>query len=80
VAVKVRLTRKYADTLNGIDLSNVHAGEEILLSQGDAEILIAEGWAAPIVEAHDRPAATPRGKRKISAPRERRPAPPTRRR
>ena len=53
---KVRLTRKFAQSLNGIDLSQVKAGDEIEVCLRDAEMLIAEGWAAPIAEANDRPA------------------------
>ena len=43
--MKVRLTRKFADLINGIDLSRAHTGETLDLSQRDAEILLAEGWA-----------------------------------
>lgn len=56
----VRLTRKLAQCLNGIDLSSVSAGDRIELSQRDAEMLIAEGWAAPIAEADDRAPRRPR--------------------
>jgi hypothetical protein len=52
--VKVRLTRKFAQMLNGIDLSKCHAGEDIDLSPRDAELLIKEGWASPIDTADDR--------------------------
>jgi hypothetical protein len=45
---KVRLIRKYAQMLNGVDLSGASTGDEIELSPRDAEMLIAEGWAAPI--------------------------------
>jgi hypothetical protein len=52
---RVRLTCKFAQCLNGIDLSQVSAGDEIEVSTRDAEMLIAEGWAAPVAEADDRP-------------------------
>lgn len=52
---KVRLTRKFAEMLNGIDLSHASVGQEIDLSRSDAELLIAEGWAQPIDTADDRP-------------------------
>jgi hypothetical protein len=58
---KVRLTRKFAQIINGIDLSRVRAGEELELSDHDARLLIAEGWAAPIESADDKP---PRQKRR----------------
>jgi len=43
--MKVRLTRKFADLINGIDLSKAHAGETRELSDREAGILLAEGWA-----------------------------------
>ena len=51
--MKIRLTRKFADVLNGVDLSHAHAGEEIELPKRDAQMLIAEGWAAPASTAND---------------------------
>ena len=44
---KVRLIRKFAHVIDGIDLSRVRSGDEIELTARDAEILIAEGWAMP---------------------------------
>ena len=41
----VRLTRKYADVIDGVDLSDAHVGDRLDLSPHDAEVLIAEGWA-----------------------------------
>jgi hypothetical protein len=41
----VRLTRKFADAIDGVDLSNAHVGDRLDLSPRDAEVLIAEGWA-----------------------------------
>jgi len=43
--MKVRLTRKFADLIDGIDLSKAHTGETLDLSPRDAEMLLAEGWA-----------------------------------
>jgi hypothetical protein len=43
--MRVRLTRKFADLINGIDLSKAHTGETLDLSTRDAEMLLAEGWA-----------------------------------
>ena len=43
--MKIRLTHKYAELINGVDLSKAHEGETLDLSQRDAEILLAEGWA-----------------------------------
>jgi hypothetical protein len=56
MAIRVRLTRKFAQIINGIDLSRAKAGEELDLSARDAQVLIAEGWAALIDKANDKPA------------------------
>lgn len=53
--VKVRLTRKFAQMINGIDLSSARPGEELELSPHEADLLIAEGWAARVDSADDRP-------------------------
>ena len=51
---KIRLTRKFANMINGVDLSGARTGEELLVSLRDAEILVAEGWAVPIHSADDK--------------------------
>ena len=51
VGMKVRLTRKLSELINGVDLSKVHIGDTLDLSNRDALTLIAEGWAAPIMDA-----------------------------
>jgi hypothetical protein len=43
--MQVRLTRKLAEIIDGIDLSRSRVGDLIDLSQHDAEVLVAEGWA-----------------------------------
>jgi hypothetical protein len=48
MTIRVRLTRKFAQRINGIDLSRVRTGEELDLPAREAQLLIAEGWAAPI--------------------------------
>ena len=59
--MKIRLTRKFADLINGIDLSNAHEGETLDLSPRDAQMLLAEGWAEfagpeqPRTTAHEVP-------------------------
>lgn len=45
--MKVKLTRKLARILNGIDLAGNHEGDIINMPDDDARLLIAEGWAAP---------------------------------
>jgi hypothetical protein len=58
--VKIRLNRKLADILNGIDVRRVKAGEELDLSAHDAELLVAEGWASYVERADDKPRRKPR--------------------
>jgi hypothetical protein len=45
--VKVILTRKLADRIDGIDLTRVRVGDAVEFPQRDAELLTAEGWAVP---------------------------------
>ena len=44
----VRLTHKYAEMIDGIDLSRREVGERLPLPSRDARMLIAEGWAEPV--------------------------------
>jgi CheY-like chemotaxis protein len=44
---QVRLIRKLANVIDGIDLTNVKPGDSVRLSFADARLLIAEGWATP---------------------------------
>jgi hypothetical protein len=43
----VRLTRKYANAIDGVDLSHHNVGDYLNLDARDARMLIAEGWASP---------------------------------
>jgi hypothetical protein len=43
--MRVRLTRKFANLIDGIDLSHRRAGDELDLTEREARILILEGWA-----------------------------------
>ena len=43
----VRLTRKYAEVLNGVSLSGHDVGDRLPLPPREARLLIAEGWASP---------------------------------
>jgi hypothetical protein len=61
--MKIRLTRKFAALINGIDLSKAHTGDTLDLPARDASMLMAEGWAEPAADggserdrAYDRPA------------------------
>lgn len=44
--MQIRLTRKLAEAIDGIDLSGHAVGDVIDLPQHDAAVLVAEGWAA----------------------------------
>ena len=63
--VRVRLTRKFADFIDGVDLRKVKSGDALNLSPEEARILIAEGWAK--ADASD-PKITPRKKKLKRAP------------
>ena len=41
----IRLTRKLAERVDGVDLSRSREGDILDLSPRDAELLVAEGWA-----------------------------------
>lgn len=41
----VRLIRKYAEMIDGVNLEDAKVGDQLELPRHDAEILIAEGWA-----------------------------------
>jgi hypothetical protein len=43
----IRLTRKYAECIDGVDLTNHRVGQIIDLPERDAALLIAEKWATP---------------------------------
>jgi hypothetical protein len=45
VIVRVRLTRKFAPEIDGVDLSRNDVGEIVDLPVAKAQLLIAEGWA-----------------------------------
>jgi hypothetical protein len=65
--IRIRLTRKLAACLNGIDLSAFRVGDVHDLPNASAAMLIAEGWGEP---ATARPAALLR--KRLPLPRERR--------
>ena len=48
LVLRVRLTRKLADRLNGLDLSKVRVGDCLDLAPKEARMLLAEGWAEPV--------------------------------
>jgi hypothetical protein len=45
MTLRVRMIRKLAERINGVDLTKVQVGDALDLPARDARILIAEGWA-----------------------------------
>lgn len=45
--MRIRLTRKFAERIDGVDLSRRRVGDVIDLPAHEARTLIAEGWAVP---------------------------------
>lgn len=54
--MKIRLTRKLANSIDGVDLSHVKVGTVIHVKRHDAQLLIAEGWGVPADSVGDRKA------------------------
>lgn len=46
----IRLTRKLADCLDGVDVSHYSVGDVLDLPGREAYMLVAEGWAEPAAE------------------------------
>src|SRR3954447_23662218 len=46
--MRVRLVRKLADELDGIDVSTLLQGDVLELPVADAQLLVAEQWAVPV--------------------------------
>jgi hypothetical protein len=55
----VRLTRKLAEVVNGIDISHCAEGDVIELPDSDAQMLIAERWAEAAADAES-PTCSPK--------------------
>jgi hypothetical protein len=45
ILTRIRLIKKYAHVLNGIDLSHIEVGDEFVVAEAVAVMLIREGWA-----------------------------------
>lgn len=52
--VFVRLVRKYAQMIDGVNLEHTSVGDQLELTQREANILIAEGWAVHAEERRGR--------------------------
>jgi hypothetical protein len=46
--MRIRLTRKLALCLNGVDVSKLQVGDEVDLPERSASLLLADGWAERI--------------------------------
>jgi hypothetical protein len=72
--VQVRLTKKLAEVIDGIDLSDRRVGDVVDLPKHDAEVLMAEGWASLVepafgagthrADANDRPPRSTKDRRR----------------
>jgi len=49
--MRVRLVRKFANALNGLDLTKVSVGDVIDVAPHYAAMLILEGWAAEVANS-----------------------------
>jgi hypothetical protein len=60
--MRIRLTRRLAESLDDVDLSRRRVGDAFDLSDRDGGMLIAEGWAVKVdtVRAHGSTANQPR--------------------
>jgi hypothetical protein len=45
--MKVRLTKKHAEQIDGVNLAGRRVGDVLDLTQMDARLLVAEEWAMP---------------------------------
>lgn len=61
--MKIRLIKKFAQFVNGIDLSAVNEGEVLELSNREATLLVLEGWATPISDSAPRARADDKPRR-----------------
>lgn len=53
--MQIRLTRKLADCIDGVDLSRYFVGDVLDLPEREAHLLIAEEWASLSNPAADEP-------------------------
>jgi hypothetical protein len=60
VAMKVRLTRKHAEKIDGLDLRAHEPGDVLDLPPNDARLIVAEQWAIPERPEQESPSPTRR--------------------
>ena len=56
--MRVRLTRKLAERIDGVDLSRSRTGDILDLSPQEAGLLVSEEWAVPVAAASETRHAT----------------------
>jgi hypothetical protein len=56
----IRLTRKLALTMNGVDVSHLKIGDVIDLPVEQAAMMIDHGWAEPVLPVPPPPSRLPR--------------------
>lgn len=49
-SMRVRLIKKFANALDGIDLSRWSVGDVVAVTPHEAELLLAEGWAESVAD------------------------------
>ena len=55
----VRLTKKLANVMDGVDVSHARAGDILNMSDSQGEMLIAEDWAERVDSPDSTPGASP---------------------
>lgn len=57
----MRLTKKYAESIDGVELGDRHVGDVLDLPPEKGRLLVGEAWAIPERRGEDRPGSpTPR--------------------
>lgn len=51
--MRIRLTRKLANVLNGVDLTHCRVGNVLDVELSTAQMLVAEEWAEPVEPNRD---------------------------
>ena len=65
--MRVRLTRKLAERIDGVDLSRSRTGDILDLSPQEAGLLVSEQWAVPVAAASETRHAMVAGARAVAA-------------
>jgi hypothetical protein len=65
--MRVRLTRKLAECIDGVDLSRSRTGDILDLSPQQARLLISEQWAVPVAGPSETRHATVASARAVAA-------------